>query len=253
MADAYFSPEQIAIFEDYARGIGINTMVLPPNELNTLYFMIAKKLGIIKRGPAPARFMRDTAVVNSNVDKAYAESLAKDDERAAAAAAEANAIDMAKAADAARKQARQIEEQRFIAEFTSQYLNDGDVTIQFDYRGVRENLNIKVSTPIDQLAEYASCRHHLDNVQLFLYPKQELQPGHHLSDYLQKGNRVKIIIEGDMFEGGFKVRNSLRNKTNLRKSNKRQPGKRQTSKRQTSKRQNSKRQTSKRQNRKRMF
>jgi hypothetical protein len=228
-------------------------MVLPPNELITLYFMIARKLGIIKRGRAPARFMRDTAVVNSNVDKAYAESLAKDDERAAAAAAEANAIDMAKAADAARKQARQIEEQRFIAEFTSQYLNDGDVTIQFDYRGVRENLNIKVSTPIDQLAEYASCRHHLDNVQLFLYPKQELQPGHHLSDYLQKGSRVKIIIEGDMFEGGFKVRNSLRNKTNLRKSNKRQPGKRQNSKRQNSKRQNSKRQTSKRQNRKRMF
>ena len=124
-------------------------------------------------------------------------------------------------------------------------MNDGDVRIKFEYNGVNQPLQVKLNTPIDLLARYASSRHFLDNVQLIfrneLNQLTQLLPGTNLSDYVKSGDRVKIIIEGERFVGGFKVRNSLRNKTNVRKSNKRQTSKRQTSKRQTSKRQTNKR------------
>jgi hypothetical protein len=207
-------------------------------------------------GPAQATQSSSAKAINSEIDRAYNDSIAidrkKEEDRIAA--------EQAAAAAEARVQARKIEDQRFIAEFTPQYLNDGDVTIRFEHNGRTEDVKVKVSTPIDLLLKYASSKYYLDNVTL-LFVNRELLPGTILSDYVQKGARVKIIIQGDSPVGGFKVRNSRRNKINIRKNSKRQNRQnskrqdRQNSKRQDRQnskrqdRQNSKRQNSKRQNR----
>jgi hypothetical protein len=198
-------------------------------------------------GPAQATQSSSAKAINSEIDRAYNDSIAmdrkKEEERIAAEQARAEAE--------ARVQARKLEDQRFIAEFTPQYLNDGDVTIRFEHNGrIVQELKVKVSTPIDLLIKYVSSKYYLDNVRL-LFINTELLPGTNLSEYAQRGNRLKIIIEGDSAVGGFKVRNSRTNNINIRKNSKRQNSNRQNSKRQNSKRQNSKRQNSKRQNSKR--
>ncbi|NDB86182.1 MAG: hypothetical protein EB127_26325, partial [Alphaproteobacteria bacterium] len=113
-------------------------------------------------GPAQATQSSSAKAINSEIDRAYNDSIAmdrkKEEERIAAEQARAEAE--------ARVQARKLEDQRFIAEFTPQYLNDGDVTIRFEHNGrIVQELKVKVSTPIDLLIKYVSSKYYLDNVR----------------------------------------------------------------------------------------
>jgi hypothetical protein len=251
--------EDIELYNGIAASLGINVHELSDAEKRELYANIAASPGHDlyeperPDGPAIVFDSHAAAIINRETDEAYTESVRIDAENEASSKIsgflKANLKvkkEKQRAAAAARVQARRIEDQRFIAEFTSQYLNDGDVSIKFDYKGAIQILQVKLNTPIDLLAHYASSTHLLDNVQLIIGNTQ-LLPGTNLSNYVKSGGRVKIIIEGERFVGGFKVRNSLKNKKNVRQTSKRQTSKRQTSKRQISKRQISKRQISKRQ------